>query len=57
MTATSPIQTTRRGLTTTGALVLAVAGNILVVAIGVLAVAGVAAAAVAVFGPGILAAF
>ena len=57
MTATSPIDTTRRGISTAGALLLTLVGNIAVVAIGLLAVAGVAVAAVAVFGPGILDAF
>lgn len=57
VTATSPIDTTRRRISTAGALLLTLVGNIAVVAIGLLAVAGVAVAALAVFGPGILDAF
>ncbi|MCH6231588.1 hypothetical protein MK786_12630 [Microbacterium sp. CFH 31415] len=54
MTATSPIQTTRHGLSTAGALLLTVAGNILVVVIVGVALAAVAAAAAVVFGAGVL---
>ncbi|MBD8022766.1 hypothetical protein [Microbacterium gallinarum] len=50
MTATSPIQTTRSGLSTAGALLLTVAGNILVVVIVGIALAAVAAAGAVVFG-------
>ena len=50
MTATSPIDTARRGLSTSGALLLAVAGNILVVVIVGIALAAVAAAGAVVFG-------
>jgi hypothetical protein len=54
VTATSPIQTTRHGLSTAGALLLTVAGNILVVVIVGVALAAVAAAAAVVFGAGVL---
>ena len=50
MTATSPIQTTRSGLSTAGALLLTVAGTILVVVIVGIALAAVAAAGAVVFG-------
>jgi hypothetical protein len=50
VTATSPIQTTRSGLSTAGALLLTVAGNILVVVIVGIALAAVAAAGAVVFG-------
>ncbi|MFB8146508.1 hypothetical protein ACFC1W_07165 [Microbacterium sp. NPDC056003] len=50
MTATSPIQTTRSRLSTAGALLLTVAGNILVVVIVGIALAAVAAAGAVVFG-------
>jgi hypothetical protein len=56
MTATtSPIRLARRReISAGGALLLAIAGNILVVAIAALAVAGVAVAAALVFGPQLL---
>ncbi|MFC8680380.1 hypothetical protein ACFT30_02585 [Microbacterium ureisolvens] len=44
----------RRELSSAAALLLAIGGNILVVGIAALAMAGVAVAAVAVFGAGIL---
>jgi hypothetical protein len=58
MTATtSPIHVARRReISPIGALLLTIAGNILVVAIAGLAVAGVAAAAALVFGPQLLSA-
>jgi hypothetical protein len=54
VTATSPIQTTRRGLSNAGALLLTVAGNILVVIIVAVALAAVAAAGAFVFGAAVL---
>ena len=54
MTATSPIQTTRRGISTWGALLLTLAGNVLVLVIAATAVIGVAVAAAVVFGAGVL---
>jgi hypothetical protein len=56
MTATtSPIRLARRReISAGGALLLTIAGNILVVAIAALAVAGVAVAAALVFGPQLL---
>lgn len=50
VTATSPIQTTRSGLSAAGALLLTVAGNILVVVIVGVALVAVAAAGAVVFG-------
>ncbi|MFK4836611.1 hypothetical protein ACI3KY_12865 [Microbacterium sp. ZW T2_14] len=46
----------RRELPRAAALLLTIAGNILVLGIAAVAVAGVAVAAVAVFGPAVLAA-
>ena len=57
MTATSSLHTTRRGLSTAGALVLALAGNVLVIVISAVAVAAVVGAAAVVFGAGILESF
>ncbi|MDY0908370.1 hypothetical protein [Microbacterium sp. CFBP9034] len=57
MTATSPIHTTRRAISTMGALLLTVAGNMLVVAIAVTALALVGVAAAVVFGAGVLESF
>lgn len=54
MTATSPIQTSARGISAAGALVLTLLGNVLVVAIVAVALALAAGAAVVVFGGGIL---
>ena len=54
MTATSPIQSARAGISAGGALLLAIAGNILVVGILTVAVALTAGAAFVVFGGGIL---
>ena len=53
---TSSLPIARRGLSRTAALLLTIAGNILVLGIAAVAVAGVAVAAVAVFGPAVLAA-
>ena len=57
MTATSPLGTARRGLSTTGALLLTLAGNVLVIVIAAVAVAAVIGAAAVVFGAGILESF
>lgn len=54
MTATSPIDTARRGLSTTGALLLALAGNVLVVIVAAVGVIGVIVAAAVVFGSRLL---
>ena len=54
MTATSPIQTSARGISAAGALVLTLLGNVLVVAIVAVALALAAGAAFVVFGGGIL---
>ncbi|WP_203581624.1 hypothetical protein [Microbacterium hibisci] len=55
VTTTSPIPVRRhRELSPAAALLLTIGGNILVVGIAALAMAGVAVAAVAVFGAGIL---
>ncbi|WP_461475145.1 hypothetical protein [Microbacterium sp. HJ5] len=54
MTATSPIHTTGRGLSTAGALLLTLAGNILVVLIAAVAVTATVVAAALVFGAGVL---
>ncbi|WP_157535747.1 hypothetical protein [Microbacterium sp. Root166] len=57
MTATSPIQTSARGISAAGALLLAVAGNILVVAVVAVTLGLATAAAFLVFGAGLLDAF
>jgi len=52
-TSTVPV-TRHRELSTAAALLLTIGGNILVITIAAIGVAGVAAAAVAVFGPQLL---
>ena len=54
VTATSPLQTSARGISAAGALVLTLLGNILVVGIVAVAVALAAGAAFVVFGAGLL---
>jgi hypothetical protein len=49
-----PVAPARRALSTTGALLLTIAGNMLIAVVVAAAVAGVAAAGVLVFGAGLL---